>query len=144
MVPEVKRVETAPELAAARAIRHAVFVVEQGVPPEVEVDGLDVACEHFLVLAGGAPVATARTRRTPKGWKIERVAVLGEHRRRALGSALITAVLDHLPAGDTVYIHAQESALGFWERAGFVAEGPGFEEGGISHRVMRNKTPKND
>jgi predicted GNAT family N-acyltransferase len=46
-------------------------------------------------------------------------------------------VLTSAPAGALVYVHAQESALGFWQRAGFVAEGPSFEEGGIAHRRMR-------
>jgi predicted GNAT family N-acyltransferase len=124
------------ELAAAREIRRAVFIEEQGVPAELEMDGLDPSCEHFLVFRQGAPVGTARVRRTDDGWKIERVAVLREHRGRACGALLVDHVLRSLPAAASVYIHAQESALAFWERAGFVPHGPSFDEAGIPHRHM--------
>jgi predicted GNAT family N-acyltransferase len=125
------------ELEAARAIRRAVFVDEQRVPAELELDGLDGEAEHYLARLGERPVGTARARRTPKGWKLERVAVLGSERRSGVGMAIVRHVLDHAPADTLVYVHAQESALGFWLRAGFVAEGPSFEEAGIVHWWMR-------
>lgn len=124
------------ELDTARAIRRAVFVEEQGVPVDVELDGLDGEAEHFLARLGALPVATARARRTSKGWKVERVAVLAPQRQLGVGRVLVQGVLEHAPAGVPVYVHAQESALGFWERLGFIAEGPRFEEGGIGHRRM--------
>lgn len=124
------------DLALGRAIRHAVFVEEQAVPPEVELDGLDDACRHYLARVGAAAVATARARRTARGWKIERVAVLAAQRRRAVGAALVRRMLADVPEGLDVYVHAQESALGFWEHLGFVAEGERFFEGGIGHRLM--------
>lgn len=131
------------ERALGRALRYEVFVEEQAVPPEVEVDGLDDECQHFLARlsqtgsdVGGAAAATARARGTQRGWKIERVAVARAHRGRAVGAALVRYILTHAPRGRTVYVHAQESALGFWQRMGFVAEGPAFVEGGIPHRIM--------
>jgi ElaA protein len=126
----------ADELELVRAIRRTVFVEEQAVPVEVEVDGRDDQSEHFLARLGALPVATARARHTPKGWKVERVAVLRPQRQLGVGQALVRYVLARAPAGATVYVHAQESALGFWQRLGFVAEGPRFEEGGIGHRRM--------
>jgi predicted GNAT family N-acyltransferase len=136
MEVSVARVDSA-EVELALAIRRAVFVEEQGVPPELEQDGLDANAEHFLARVGSLPVATARARRTPKGWKIERVAVLGPQRGRGVGMALVRRVLTLAPPGLVAYVHAQESALGFWERAGFVADGASFEEAGIRHRWMR-------
>jgi predicted GNAT family N-acyltransferase len=127
---------SAHELDVVRAIRRTVFVHEQAVPVEVEADGRDDACQHFLARLGELPVATARARHTPKGWKVERVAVLRQQRKLGVGKELIRQVLAEAPAGVVVYVHAQESALGFWERLGFVAEGPRFEEGGIGHRRM--------
>jgi predicted GNAT family N-acyltransferase len=124
------------ELHVVRAIRRTVFVEEQAVPVEVEEDGRDDAAEHFLARLGTLPVATARARHTPKGWKVERVAVLRPQRQLGVGRVLVCRVLEHAPPGSIVYVHAQESALGFWERLGFVAEGPRFEEGGIGHRRM--------
>lgn len=128
---------SAAELDIARAIRRAVFVDEQAVPPDIEADDLDGVAEHFLVRDGAVAVATARARRTREGWKLERVAVLGSHRGRGVGMALVRHLLGEVPAGATVYVHAQEGALGFWQRAGFVADGPSFVEGGIQHRWMR-------
>lgn len=127
---------SAVELDAVRAIRHAVFVEEQGVPLELEADGRDGAAEHFLARLDRLPVATARARRTSEGWKVERVAVLEPQRGLGVGMRLVRHVLEHAPAGVLVYVHAQQGALGFWERAGFIAEGPSFEEAGIPHRKM--------
>jgi predicted GNAT family N-acyltransferase len=135
---------SASDLDAVRAIRRTVFVEEQAVPADVELDGLDEAAEHFIARLGSLPVATARARRTSKGWKLERVAVLGAQRGMGVGLALVEHVLAHAPLGALVYIHAQESALGFWQRAGFVAEGPSFQEGGISHRWMRRVSPSTE
>lgn len=131
----------ARELDLALAIRRAVFVDEQGVPAELEADGKDQGAEHFLARQGALAVATARARRTDRGWKIERVAVLGAQRRCGVGMALVRGVLALAPAELVPYVHAQESALGFWQRAGFVAEGPSFEEAGIRHRWMRFARP---
>ena len=133
--------ESEPERALARAIRHAVFVEEQGVPVELELDGLDDQCRHFLVrreLANGGEqaIATARARVTARGWKIERVAVVREQRGRSVGAALVRYMLGSAPENQVVYIHAQQSAIGFWERVGFAVEGPEFFEAGIPHRRM--------
>jgi predicted GNAT family N-acyltransferase len=122
--------------ALGRAIRHTVFVQEQSVPAELELDGLDDLCQHFLARVAGEAVATARARTTPHGWKIERVAVVPPQRGRAIGAALVRRMLADAPEGLAVYVHAQESALGFWRRLGFVAEGPRFVEAGIGHRLM--------
>ena len=136
MATRVARAQSPSDLATAHQIRNAVFIVEQGVPAELEVDGLDPTCDHFLAWSHGVAVATARTRRTSKGWKLERVAVLADHRGKAVGTALVHYVLEALPGDASVYIHAQESALGFWERAGFTLQGPRFDEAGIAHRLM--------
>jgi ElaA protein len=132
----ISRVASEAEQALAHEIRRTVFVIEQGVPVEVEVDGKDGEAAHFLAWVGARAVATARVRPTAKGHKLERVAVLASVRGRRVGEALIRHVLAALPAHCTVYVHAQSSALGFWQRLGFVAEGPGFVEGGIDHRYM--------
>src|SRR5262245_1373448 len=128
---------TDADLALAFAIRRAVFVEEQGVAAEHERDGLDDQCQHFLArLSSLEAVAAARARTTPRGWKIERVAVAQPHRGRSVGAALVRRMQAEAPAGLSVYVHAQESALRFWERMGFVAEGPRFFEAGIPHYRM--------
>lgn len=109
---------------------------EQAVPAELELDAIDDACQHFLACVDGVAVATARARSTSHGWKFERVAVSKAHRRGAVGTALVQRMQAEAPRGAPVYVHAQEGALGFWERLGFVAQGTRFFEAGIAHRKM--------
>jgi predicted GNAT family N-acyltransferase len=130
------RITTSEELAHAHAIRHEVFVIEQRVPVDVERDGLDDQASHVLLRCAARPVATGRVRQTAKGYKLERVAVLAEFRERAIGARLVGEMLALVPSGAPVYLHAQEGALGFWQKLGFVSEGPAFVEGGIRHRFM--------
>ncbi len=120
-----------------RRIRHEVFVIEQEVEPELEWDGKDPDCIHALAgLADDEMVATGRLQ--PDG-KIGRMAVLAPFRRQGLGDAilarLVEAALQSQMAG--VYLHAQTHAMPFYERHGFHAEGPEFDEAGIPHRLMR-------
>ena len=119
-----------------RAIRKSVFIEEQHVPKELEWDGLDSGCTHALAMIGATPVATARL--TPQG-QIGRMAVLREFRGRGIGSQLLAAVVEQARrAGHTeVFLHAQVSVIGFYERHGFVAEGENFMDAGIEHRTMR-------
>lgn len=136
LTPIVLRALSVSDRALGRAIRRAVFVEEQAVSPELELDEIDDACQHFLVRVGDEAVAAARARETAQGWKFERVAVSKAHRRGAVGKALVQHMLTAVPPGVPVYVHAQEGALGFWERLGFVAEGPRFFEASIAHRKM--------
>jgi predicted GNAT family N-acyltransferase len=121
--------------AALLSIRRFVFVIEQSVPEELEVDGEDPACHHVVAEAGGRAVGTARMM---DDGHIGRVAVLREYRSTGIGTGLMRALLAH---GQSLgltryYLHGQVSALAFYENLGFVAEGTVFEEAGIPHRCM--------
>jgi predicted GNAT family N-acyltransferase len=118
------------------SIRRRVFVEEQGVPAELEWDGLDPECAHVLALVNRDPVGTGRL--MPTG-KIGRLAVLASSRRHGVGSRLLRRLtaLARERGLPEVYLHAQVSALPFYAAHGFVAEGPEFEEAGIAHRRMR-------
>jgi predicted GNAT family N-acyltransferase len=137
----VVRAEASEDQEQARAIRRVVFVLEQGVPAHVEVDGKDVEASHFLARIGACAVAAARLRRTAHGYKLERVAVLREFRGQRVGEALVRHLVTVPPPGSVIYAHAQYEALGFWQRLGFVAEGPTFIEGGIQHRYITLRSP---
>ena len=118
------------------AVRHPVFVHEQGVAAEREVDEFDPVSLHFLARdEQGAPIGTARL--LPDG-RIGRVAVLKEWRRRGVGRVLMQAALSGArKRGDRrVTLHAQTHSLSFYESLGFVALGDEFEEEGIPHREM--------
>ncbi|HEX6242477.1 MAG TPA: GNAT family N-acetyltransferase [Polyangiales bacterium] len=120
----------------AYRVRQRVFVEEQGVSQELERDEHDSVCLHVLALLNGVPVGAARYRATSSGTKIERVAVLAAQRTHGVGARMVQHVLAQVPQDSVAYVHAQESALGFWARMGFALEGERFEEAGIAHRKM--------
>jgi predicted GNAT family N-acyltransferase len=121
------------------ALRQAVFCDEQGVPPELERDADDAAALHVVVLDGARVIGTCRVLGEGPSVRLGRMAMAREWRGRGLGAILLGAAEDLAAdrGAREVAIHAQMSALGFWERAGYVAEGPEFEEAGIAHIAMR-------
>ncbi len=123
--------------AALMAVRSAVFVHEQGVPPELEWDGLDPPAWHWLAeAADGTAVGVARLLASGQ---VGRMAVLPAWRRRGVGGALLQAVLRDAPQHGIaeLWLNAQCTAEPFYARAGFVPEGAVFTEAGIPHRRMR-------
>lgn len=135
---QVKRVETAEELSRCLALREEVFVVEQHVPVELELDEHDAICVHFLASEGGAVVGTARLKPTGTKAKAQRVAVKRSHRSRGVGRLLMAALEDCARERglSSVLLSSQVSAIPFYERLGYRAEGPVYEDAGIPHRDM--------
>lgn len=124
------------ESAGLMALREQVFIREQQVPREIEMDGLDEQAVHVVVEAGGKPIAYGRL--LPDG-RIGRMAVLPEHRGQGLGRKVLDKLIE-LARGrgmERVYLHAQTHALAFYQRAGFVEDGPAFREAGIDHVAMQ-------
>lgn len=138
-------VDGAADLRRAMAIREEVFVVEQAVPPELEVDGLDPLCTHLVAeraeAGGWRVIGAARLR--PKGAlaKAERVAVLAAERGLGAGALLMAALEEEARQQGfaEVVLNAQVQVVPFYERLGYRAEGPEFEEAGIQHRAMRKR-----
>lgn len=120
----------------AQALRIEVFVVEQGVPIELEWDEGDEVSIHAVAYdAEGQPVATGRL--LPDG-HIGRMAVRKSARGQGIGSQVLEALLAEarrLGYGKLV-LHAQSHAIDFYRRHGFVVEGETFMEAGIAHRLM--------
>ncbi len=131
--------QTEAELAQCYAIRVAVFVEEQAVPLELEMDEYDDAATHFLLRDGGAPLATARLLDKHGLAKIGRVAVVKEARGHGLGLAVMQAVLQEARRRGFVeaILDSQTYAIPFYARLGFVAEGDEFDDAGIPHFLMR-------
>ena len=130
------------DMAACLAIRREVFCIEQGVPEDLEVDGRDPECRHFILRLDGRVVGTARLRPLQPGVaKIERVAILAAHRGGGLGSALMRRLLRELDDAGcaTALLHAQAHSESFYRALGFATEGAPFDEAGITHvRMVRN------
>lgn len=121
---------------AILAIRRAVFIEEQKVDENLEIDGKDPDCSHVLLYSGhNKAVGTARL--TGDG-QIGRMAVLVPFRRLGGGSLMLRSLMSHAADSgfDAVWLNAQESAIPFYEKHGFISEGEPFEEAGITHVRM--------
>ena len=124
----------------AARLRTAVFVREQGIPADVEADALDASARHAVLYNRlGQPVATGRLlQQAPGVGRIGRMAVDRSVRGAQWGRVLLAALVEAARArGDTqVQLHAQCSAQGFYERAGFTVAGAPYEEAGLAHVLM--------
>lgn len=121
----------------ALAIRNEVFVKEQHVDARLEFDGQDPEAKHYLAYYNEIAVGTARWRKTKKGIKLERFAVLAPYRAQMIGLSLLEEVLkDVKELGDTIYLNSQKSAIGFYLKYGFIKTGEPFFEAGIEHIQM--------
>jgi predicted GNAT family N-acyltransferase len=135
----VEKVTAQADLDKVFAVRREVFVVEQNCPPELEWE-FEEESNHFLATVNDEPAGACRWRKTDKGYKLERFAVLQKFRGFGVGQALVQAVLDDLPADAAyVYLHAQVQAVSLYEKFNFEKVGPEFEEAGIRHYKMIRK-----
>jgi len=135
----MRRIELMPwEQARVHAapIRTTVFVAEQGVPPELEMDAMDASCLHAVAFEDARAVATGRL--LPDG-HIGRMAVLKECRGKGLGGAVLAKLMEAAKRrGDAqVMLAAQVHAVPFYAAHGFEAYGEVYQEAGIAHRNMR-------
>lgn len=120
-------------------LRKAVFIVEQGISEAEEMDDLDPVGIHLLATVNGIPAGTARLLIDGEIGKIGRICVLKAHRGTGLGAQIVEASIDHLrtlPGVTKAKLGAQDHAIGFYEKLGFVGYGPFYDDAGIPHRDM--------
>lgn len=141
MSVEVRAVRGDDELAAALALRRAVFVEEQGVPLEEELDEHDSEALHLVALDGGTVVGTCRLLPARDALKLGRMAVAPAARRRGVAARLIEKAEAHARAQGVgaIRLSSQLGARPVYERAGYAAYGDEFLDAGIEH-VMMEKT----
>ena len=133
----VDAADYAADRDALRAVREAVFVREQGVPLELELDAQDPDCLHVLARdADGRPIGTGRL--TP-AHTLGRMAVLPQWRGRGVGATMLAALtgLARERRWNAIELHAQVDAIGFYLRHGYLPIGPRYMEAGIEHQSMR-------
>ncbi|MGK5026032.1 GNAT family N-acetyltransferase [Janthinobacterium sp. RB2R34] len=121
----------------ASAIRFEVFVDEQKVPAEIELDEMDAVCLHAVAYdAAGKAIGTGRL--LPDG-HIGRMAVRKAGRGAGIGGAILQQLMEQARTrGDAaVVLNAQTVAAPFYARHGFVQQGKEFAEAGIAHIEMR-------
>lgn len=123
-------------------IRKKVFVEEQLVPPELEIDNLENQTLHVIGYLENKAVSTARIyKKNTTTFKIQRVAVLMNFRKKNLGHELMMEIERYAKAQEfkTLMLDAQDHALTFYEKLGYHVEGEGFMDAGIPHHLMIKK-----
>jgi predicted GNAT family N-acyltransferase len=137
-VIEVRAVQDAGERHAAFALREAVFVDEQGVPPELEIDEHDDGALHLVALDGARVVGACRLIDDGGGTKFGRLVVAPDARGRGIGNALLAEAERRARAlgRDRMTLDAQAAAIGLYERAGYTPRGEPFLDAGIEHITM--------
>jgi predicted GNAT family N-acyltransferase len=134
----VKVVENEKELEDAFSVRRTVFIDEQNVPAEEEIDTLEEEATHFVGYHEGTPIAAGRFRVVGGYGKIERICVLKEARKTGIGKELMNKIeIYALENGiDNFKLNAQTQAIPFYSRLGYEVVSDEFLDAGIPHRTM--------
>jgi predicted GNAT family N-acyltransferase len=124
---------------SAFLVRQDVFIEEQGVPAELELDEFDPLAIHALAYQNGGCIGTGRLVDLGGGQtQIGRMAVLAQYRNQGIGKQILEKLteLAKSQGAKSIVLHAQVAAIPFYEKLGFRAEGIAYEEAGIPHRNM--------
>lgn len=125
--------------AEAFLVRQEVFIREQGVPAELELDEFDLSAAHALAYLDGCCIGTARLVNEGYGSaQIGRMAVLAHFRNQGVGKLILKKLIDLAKSQKvkSIVLHSQVAAIPFYEKLGFQAQGSAYEEAGIPHRNM--------
>ena len=137
----MRAARTPNEVDAAMALRRRVFCDEQGVALEAEQDGRDGEALHLVALAGGHVVGTCRLLIEGSTSRLGRMAVEPDWRGSGVGRVLLAEADRAVAAAGApqIRLHAQSSARGVYERAGYSVRGRPFMEEGIEHVAMEKR-----
>jgi predicted GNAT family N-acyltransferase len=120
-------------------VRQQVFILEQGVPAELELDEFDLSAAHVLAYQDNRCIGTGRlVNLSAKQAQIGRMAVLAKFRGKGVGKQILLKLV-YIAASQGVreiILHSQVSAIPFYEKLGFRAQGDVYDEAGIAHRNM--------
>ncbi|MEA4827279.1 MAG: GNAT family N-acetyltransferase [Clostridium sp.] len=119
-------------------IRNQVFVKEQNVPEEMELDDIDNYADHIIIYNEDKPIATGRMFESDGQVFFGRIAVLKEYRSKHFGQVVVKNLIDKAfsEGHEKIYIHAQSRVQKFYEKLGFKAFGDKYFEAGIEHVSM--------
>ncbi|MGM0942464.1 MAG: GNAT family N-acetyltransferase [Bacillota bacterium] len=134
----IKVVTSQEEIEQAFYVRTVVFVDEQNVPPEEELDAHDESSTHFVVYDDDKPIAASRLRFVDSYGKLERICVLKTYRGKAIGKQLIQAMeAVSLEKGyHKAKLNGQTHAEKFYQRLGYKTISGEFMDAGIPHVTM--------
>lgn len=128
-----------PEYLETLSIRKEVFIKEQNVPEEIEIDEFECHSHHFLLTKAAVPVACGRMRLKSSYIKFERIASLKSFRGMGLGKMLMEKMQEFARLNYpelTPYMHSQVDSIAFYEKLGWTKQGEIFFEAGIPHLAM--------
>lgn len=126
-------------------VRQEVFIQEQGVPAELELDAFDPSAAHALAYLDDQCIATGRLINLAGDQaQIGRMAVLASSRGKGIGKQILEKLVNlaHSQGIKSIILHSQITAIPFYEKLGFQAQGDIYEEAGIPHRNMILILPK--
>ena len=138
----IRQAVSEEDVLKALVVRGIVFIEEQEVDWEGEIDAFENDAFHVLGEAGGQPVAAGRLRELDGGWwKVERIAVRPKWRGRGYARDIVRFIMDHAQSqGAKLFkLHAQVYLEKFYEDFGFVRQGGVFDECGIDHILMTRR-----
>lgn len=131
----IKQATTQKDLFMCMSVRGKVFVDEQGVKSEIEIDKEDQTCLHYLVINNDQPIGACRAIKQVGYTKLGRICVLKEFRHLHIGNALMDYVMQDIKG--EFRLGAQLHAKAFYEKLGFEAYGNEFTEANIPHIMMK-------
>lgn len=134
----VKIAETRREKENAFRIRTKVFVDEQHVPPDLELDELDESSIHFVGILNGKPISASRLRFVDDYGKLERICILKEHRGQSYGKQMIHKMEKVIQEKGffKAKLNAQTHAIEFYKKLGYHVVSNEFMDAGIPHVAM--------
>jgi predicted GNAT family N-acyltransferase len=133
----VKKVKTREELEQVFNIRKKVFIEEQNVPKDIELDEFDENAEHFIAYLEDKPIGCSRVRFNDLV-KLERIAIIKEHRNKGYGTFLTGFMIKYCKQKNSngILIHSQVYVEDFYKKFGFKIIDEPFYEAGIEHVKM--------
>jgi predicted GNAT family N-acyltransferase len=120
-------------------VRQEVFIKEQGVPPELEIDEFDASADHALFFQDTQCIGTGRlVNLGDYQAQIGRMAVLAQFRGLGIGKRILETLIALASSREAkaIILHSQVNAISFYEKLGFTTQGPIYIEAGIPHRNM--------
>ena len=138
---EIKLVKNKKELSDVFKIREVVFVKEQNVPRDIEMDEFDTNSKHFIVLYSNKPIGCARIRFIGKMAKLERIALLKRYRGKGFGKIMMNYLIKYCKNKNVeeIVMNAQYYLKNYYDKFGFRPKGKTFMEAGIKHIEMYQK-----
>ncbi|XTP56786.1 GNAT family N-acetyltransferase [Niallia sp. Krafla_26] len=135
---EVNIVSTDKQLEEAFSIRRKVFVEEQQVPEEEEIDDLESEATHFLLTINEKPAGAGRFRVVDGFGKIERICILKDYRGTGAGKVLMESIQDFAAENELnkLKLNAQTHAIPFYGKLGYEVVSEEFLDAGIPHKTM--------